>query len=95
MALRSNILATLLDGRTIASDSATYVLPTAGNYAIAVTIRLHRVTERMIQYRPTTNPICDPGTPTNEVITGNVVGFTLIGVGAGTTLTAEVLASGY
>jgi hypothetical protein len=67
---------------------------TAGNYAIVVTINAHRLTEKMIQYNPTTSPTTDPGTPTNCVITGNVVGFTLIGVGAGTTLNAEVVAIG-
>jgi len=91
---RENIVATLLDGRTIARGTSTYVFATAGNYAITVTINEHRITEKMIEYLPTTNPTTDPGTPTNVVITGNVVGFTLIGVGAGTTLTAEVVAVG-
>lgn len=93
--VRENILATLYDGRTIARGQTLYVVATAGNYAVTVTIAEHRSTERMIQYRPITNPTVDPGTPTNEVITGNVVGFTLMGIGAGTTLTVRVIASGY
>jgi hypothetical protein len=89
------ILATLFDGRTVASGSSTFVLPTAGNYAVTVTISEHRNTERMLQYRPRTDPDTDPGVPTDDVIVRNVVGFTLMGVGAGTTLTVEVIATGF
>lgn len=92
---RHNIVATLLDGRTIAYGTATFLVTAAGNYAITVTIARHRDTERVLEYKLTATPICDPGTPTNEVITGNVVGCTLMGVGAGTTLIVEVTASGF
>ncbi len=89
------ILATLYDGRTVASGSSVFVIPNAGNYAVTVTISEHRLTERMLQYRPRTNPDTDPGTPTDEVIVRNVIGFTLMGVGAGTTLTVEAIATGF
>ena len=92
---REQILNTLYDGDTIAKGSAQYVFATAGNYAIVVTIPNHRETEQVLQYKLSTNPTTDPGNPTNEVITGNVVGVTLIGVGAGTTLDAEVTAVGW
>jgi len=90
------IIATLhRDGRTIASGTSIYIFPSAGNYAITVTISEHRETERVLEWNLATNPTCDPGSPTNVKITHNVVGCTLIGVGAGTTLTAEVIASGF
>ena len=92
---RENIIATLLDGRTIARGSATYVFATSGNYAISVTINEHRLTEAVFRYNLCTNPLCDPGTSTCEKITGNTVGVTLIGIGQGTTLQVEVIASGY
>lgn len=92
---RENILATLLDGRTVAKGVSTYVFAAAGNYAITVTINEHRITEAVFRWNLCTTPLCDPGTPTCEKITNNVVGITLIGIGAGTTLRAEVIASGY
>lgn len=92
------ILATFhpaVDGRTIASATRTYVLPSAGNYAITVTIAEHRTTERVLEWNLQTNPLCDPGSPTNTRITRNVVGCTLVGVGAGTTLTVEAITIGF
>lgn len=83
------------DGRTLAAGQTTYVLAVAGNYAVQVTISEHRITERVLEWNLRTTPICDPGTPTNVMITNNVVGCTLIGVGAGTTLTVEAVASGF
>jgi hypothetical protein len=91
---RRSIRATLYDGRTVASNRVVLVCPQAGNYAFTVQIVNHRTTERVLEYNRSTNPTCDPGTPTGEKITGNVVGVTLIGVGAGTTLTVDVLAEG-
>jgi len=89
------IHATLLDGRTIASGSSTYVLGAAGNYAVVVTLPELRTIEAVLEWRLSTDPLTDPGTPTNEVITNNVVGCTLMGVGAGTTLRVEVKALGF
>jgi len=90
------IIATLhRDGRTIAAGTSVYVLPSAGNYAITVTISEHRETERVLEWNLSTNPICDPGSPLNVRISHNIVGCTLIGVGAGTTLTVEAIASGF
>ena len=85
-----------VDGRTIArSDEVTYVLPTAGNLAVTVTLSEHRRTEHVFEWVLTTDPVCDPGSPTNIVITENIVGCTIIGVGAGTTLIVEAIASGF
>lgn len=92
------ILATFspyIDGRTVASATRIFVLPSAGNYAITITIPEHRETERVIEWNLNTDPICDPGTPTNVKITHNIVGCTLIGVGHGTTLTVEAIATGF
>jgi len=92
------ILATFhpyVDGRTIASAVRVFVVPSAGNYAITITIPEHRITERVLEWNLRTNPLTDPGTPTNVVITRNTVGCTLVGVGHGTTLTAEAVTSGF
>lgn len=84
-----------VDGQTICSGTSVYVLPQAGNYAIRVTITEHRHTVRVLEWNLHTNPLCDPGTPTNVRISANVIGCTLIGVGSGTTLTCEAIAVGF
>jgi hypothetical protein len=88
------LVSILPDGRVIAKDSTTLVVASSGNYAITVTISDLKTVEEVLQHKPSTDPLCDPGTPVNEKITGNVVGFTMVGVGAGTTLTIEVTAVG-
>lgn len=92
------ILATFhpyVDGRTVASATRVFVIPSAGNYNFTITIAEHRTTERVLEWNFQTNPLCDPGSANNVVITRNVVGCTLVGVGHGTTLTVEAIASGF
>jgi len=90
------VLATLKDGRVIASGSATYTVPIGGgNQPVAVTISELRKVEYVMQYKFTTDPLVDPGTPVNEKIVDNAVGCTIAGVAAGTTLTVEVIALGF
>lgn len=84
-----------VDGRTIARNTRVYVFPSAGNYSLSITINELRIAERVMQWNLSTNPVCDPGTPTNPSYTVNVVGCTLIGIGAGTTLTAEAIVIGF
>lgn len=84
----------LKEARIIAVGKTTVIAPSAGSYAITITVPDLRKVEYVLNYKFTTDPICDPGTPVNEKIVGNVVGFTIVGVGAGTTLTAEILAVG-
>ena len=98
MSRRRTIIATFhpaVDGQTIASGTAIFVLPSAGNYAITVRLTEHRHTNRVLEWNLHTNPITDPGTPTNVKISHNIVGCTLIAVGTGTTLTAECIAVGW
>jgi len=82
------------DRRSFVRGSRTVDVLTAGNYALNVTIPVLRKVEHVVQYEFYTNPTTDPGTPVNMVITRNVVGFTLMGVGAGTTITVQVLTLG-
>ena len=90
----SRFLVKLKDGRVLATGKTTTVLPSAGNVAITITVPDLKYIEYVVQYRRTTNPTTDPGTPVNEKIDGNVVGLTVLGVGAGTTLTYEAMVVG-
>lgn len=87
-------LVSLKDGRVLATNSTTSVFSEAGDYPITITVPDLKQVEYVLQYKFTTDPTVDPGTPVNERIVGNVVGVTLVGVGAGTTLTAEVVVIG-
>jgi len=84
----------LADGRIIASGQTTVVLAAAGNYAFIIRIPDFKMIEEVITYKFHSDPTVDPGTPVNEKVVGNVVGVTLIGVGAGTTLTVKAIAIG-
>lgn len=75
-------------------DSEELVVSTAGDYVMSVTITALTTVEVIHDIRIDTDPVVDPGTPTNAQIAANVVGFTLMGVGGGTTLTAYVMARG-
>jgi hypothetical protein len=81
---------TLWDG----TGTTTLVAATAGDYVMTITAPLLTTITYILDINIDTNPVCDPGSVTNKVITGNVVGFTLVGVGMGTTLTAQLLAVG-
>lgn len=78
----------------MAIDSTESILPVAGNYAINVSIPDLKMVEIVLQYRFITDPIVSHGTVENELIIGNTIGFTLVGVGGGTTLTTTVVAIG-
>lgn len=75
-------------------DSDTLIVATSGDYVMNVTIAALGTVEYVHNIRIDTDPVVDPGTPTNVQTTVNVVGFTLMGVGGGTTLTAYVMALG-
>lgn len=70
------------------------VAASGGDYVMNVTAPLLASITYVLDINIDTDPACDPGSITNKVITANVVGFTLVGVGMGTTLTAELLAAG-
>ena len=91
---RNDVVALFQEGRIIASGFTTVVLPSEGSYGITVRVPDLRYIEFVIHYEFLTDPATDPGTPVNRGIHGNIVGFTLVGVGKGTTLTAMVLCVG-
>ena len=82
-------------GGKIAKGSTTTVYATGGDKEVLVAVPGLSVINYVIRVRFTTDPIVDPGNPVNEVVTGNVVGFTLVGLGAGTTLTTTVTVMGW
>ena len=82
--------ATLWDG----TGTTQLVAASGGDYVMNITAPLLASITYILDINIDTDPVCDPGSITNKVITGNVVGFTLVGVGQGTTLTAELLAAG-
>jgi len=89
------VLATLKDGRMKVSGSTTIKPTGAGDYPITITISECRKVEKVVNYNITVEPLVDPGTPVNTVITDNVVGCTLLGVAAGCTLTVEAVVIGF
>lgn len=88
------VVALFQEGRLIGSGVTTVVLPEGGSYGITVRVPDLRYIEFVVHYEFLTDPATDPGTPVNRGIRGNVVGFTLVGVGKGTTLTVMVLCVG-
>ena len=82
------------DGRVTAFGNYTVVVATAGNVALIVRLPDLKYVEHVVHMQFETDPLVDPGTPVNKKIVGNVVGFTLMGVGGGTTLTAEIMGIG-
>lgn len=75
-----------------ATGTTTSIVAVGGDYYMNVTVTGLVSIGHIVNINIDTDPIVDPGSITNKVITGNVVGFTLVGVGGGTTLTAEVVA---
>lgn len=96
---RHDIVATLQDGRVIAMGRSYIVSGTDATTGQPINVRLPDLRE--IEYVLQVEFYCDPDTfspshigPMDKKITGNVVGFTLFGMTATTTLTAEVIAIG-
>lgn len=85
-------------GGMLFSGDETIICAAGGDYAVNVTITspwAPSVINHLVEIHFFAEPTVDPGTPVNPVITGNVVGFTLVGVGAGTTLTARAKVMGW
>jgi len=86
-------------GGVLFYGTAQIICPSAGNYRINVSLSnpwTPTTINRVISiYNVDTDPNCDPGTPEGVVATPPVVGMTLMGVGAGTTLTEAVIAVGW
>lgn len=82
------------DGRTIATEPQTIVVNASGNYSITFTFRRLKFVQRVLEVQRNTNPLCNSGTVSLTHINENVVGITLVDIGAGTTLTALCTAIG-
>jgi hypothetical protein len=85
-------------GGLLFSGDQTTVYAIGGDYAVTVTVSspwAPATINHLIDIHFFADPTVDPGTPVNPVITGNVVGFTLVGLGAGTTLTSRVKVTGW
>lgn len=86
-------------GGLLFTGTATYIFPAAGDYALVVNMSTpwvpvvinHILDIHFINV----SRVVDPGSPVNPVITGAQVGFTLVGVGSGCTLTARVEVTGW
>lgn len=85
-------------GGMLFSGSNSIICGVAGDYQINVSLSTPwapGTINHIIEVYFETDPIVDPGTMTNPVITAPVVGFTIVGVGGGTTLTAQVKVTGW
>ncbi len=82
-------------GGKIAEDSVTTVYATGGDKSIAVIVAGITAINYILHIRFLGDPAVDSGNPINESITGNIVGFTLVSLGAGTTLTTTVTVRGW
>jgi len=90
------ILAITKDRKVIASASVTQTVPIpGGNIPVLVRVADLRSVEYVVQYKFDTDPLVDIGSPVNEKIEANVVGLTLAGVAAGTTLTTTITCLGF
>lgn len=90
-----DIVATLRDGRVIAYGAYTQVVP-AGASNIVVRVPDLKYVEYVLQVQHDTDPDTElsSGSGQDKKITGNLVGLTLFGVAAGTTLTSKIIAIG-
>ena len=75
-------------GETVATTRLTILPTSAGTWGLEFVVERLRVVERVLELQRHTNPLCNAGTPSWWRIEGNRVGVSLIGVGAGCTLTA-------
>ena len=85
-------------GGLLFGGDKTTVYAGGGDYAVTVTVSspwAPATINHLIDIHFFAEPPVDPGAPINPVITGNIVGFTLVGLGAGTTLTSRVKVTGW
>jgi len=93
------IVGRLADGRTISKASNTVTVPIGGgNISMTITFPELRHIDAVLQVQvdktvPSVN--IEGAVGTHKNISDNVVGFTIFGISAGTTLTATAVAVGY
>lgn len=88
------IVAHLRDGRVMALGRYTQSVVTQGNANVIVRIPDLKYVETVIQVEFYTNPDTYATWWGDKKITGNLVGLTVYGVNAGTSLTTEIVAIG-
>lgn len=86
-------------GGALFSGDQQIICAAGGDYAVTVTISSPwapgTINNLIDIHFVDVSPVVDPGTPVNPTINGNVVGFTLVGVGAGCTITSRVKVTGW
>ncbi|MFQ5833720.1 MAG: hypothetical protein ACE5H4_13515 [Candidatus Thorarchaeota archaeon] len=88
------VVGTLKDGSTISKQSDSSVVA-SGTVYIQVTIADLQNIQAVLNVKVTsTDPKTSVGDINHVDVSGNVVGFTLLSVGAGTTLSSEIVALG-
>jgi hypothetical protein len=79
--------------------TAQLIVVSAGNYVMNVNLSAPwapTTINRIVSvYNVSTSPVTDPGIPTGIIANPPAIGFTLIGVGAGTTLTFAAIGMGW
>jgi len=88
-----SVVAELKDGRVIAKAAYTEV-KASGTVNVVVRIPDLREVESILDVKFSSNPDISISHDMDHKITGNVVGFTVYTLSAGTTLTSEVIAIG-
>ena len=89
------LVATLLDGRSIEKASCSQVV-TSGMIHLTVTLTYLKSIDAVLEIHSTNeSPRTTAYGPEHVTVSGNIVGFTLQAVGAGTTLYFDVVALGY
>jgi len=90
------IIATYPNGKVLAENSNTITVPIGGgDIAITLSFPELKKIEAVKNIRFDTDPPVYPGEPMNYKIDKNVVGCTLYGVAAGTTLTYKMEVEGW
>ena len=82
------------DGHTIATEADTIICPATGTFSLTFTFQRLKYVQRVLEVQRNTNPLTNSGTVSLTHINENVVGITLVDVGAGTTITAICTAIG-
>ncbi len=91
----NRIVATLFDERTVAKGVDTTVVAASGTYHVSVTIPNLNFVEEVLHIEVHTDPAIEIESGFgNKNISGNVVGISIAGVSAGTTLITEIIAVG-
>lgn len=90
----SESVASFRGGWVLGRGTTTMIVPSSGNYGVLISVPSLRLISWVLEWTFESMPIVSHGTVENVRVSGNVVGCTILGVGGGTTLTAEVVVFG-